>query len=79
MLLCSGLDVLANAAAHLQLGEPVPLQGQRQLEPRDDVHRLEQLHALLERQVGRVGAGVRERTRFADGTEKRADPRIGIA
>ena len=61
LLLRAGLDVLADAAAHLQLGEPLALQAQRQLEPLDDVDRLEQLDLVGEADVGRVGGGVRER------------------
>ena len=42
------LDVVADAPAHLQLGEPLALQLQRQLQPLDDVDRLEQLDLLVE-------------------------------
>ena len=61
LLLRAGLDVLADAPAHLQLGEPLALQAQRQLEPLDDVDGLEQLDLLLEAEVGRVGGRVGER------------------
>ena len=37
--------------AHLQLGEPLALEAQRQLEPLDDVERLEELDLLLEGEV----------------------------
>ena len=49
----AGLDVVADALAHLQLGEPLALELERELEPLDDVERLEQLDLLLERRSGR--------------------------
>ena len=49
LLLGAGLDVLADAPAHLQLGEALALQAQRQLQPLDDVDRLEQLDLLARR------------------------------
>ena len=48
----AGLHVLADATADLQLGEPVALERQRQLEALDDVDGLEELDALLEAQIG---------------------------
>ena len=48
LLLRAGLDVVADAAAHLQLGEPLALERDGELEPLDDVERLEQLDLLLE-------------------------------
>ena len=79
LLLGAGLDVLADAAAHLQLGEPVPLVADGELEPLDDVDRLQQLDPLLEAQVGRVGAGVGEGAGLDDRAQELADPRIGLA
>jgi hypothetical protein len=55
------LDVLADPAAHLHLGEALALEADRQLEPLADVERLEQLDLLGEAEVGRVARGVRER------------------
>src|SRR5205085_176893 len=56
LLLRSSLDVLANPAPDLQLGEALALQPGRELEPLDDVDLLQQLHTLRERDVGRVRA-----------------------
>jgi hypothetical protein len=44
-----GLDVVADAPPHLQLGQPLALQPDGELEPLDDVEALEQLDSLLER------------------------------
>ena len=63
LLLRAVLDVVADALAHLQLGEPIALQLQRQRQPLDDVERLEQLQLLLEVQVGGVAGGVGQRAR----------------
>ena len=49
LLLRAGLDVLADALAHLQLGQPLALEAERQLEALDDVDRLEQLDLLRRR------------------------------
>ena len=73
LLLRAGLDVVLDAAAHLQLREPLALEADRQLEPLDDVQRLQQLDALLEGQVGRVGAGVGERAGLGDRAQELAD------
>ena len=79
LLLCSaGLDVLADAHADLQLGEPLALQAQRQLEPRDDVDGLEQLHLVGEVDVGCVGSRVRECAGRGDRAHEGADPRVGL-
>ena len=48
LLLSALLDVVADAAADLQLGQALALEAQRELEPLDDVDRLEQLDLLLE-------------------------------
>ena len=45
LLLRAVFDVVADALAHLQLGQPLPLELQRQLQPLDDVERFEQLRA----------------------------------
>ena len=60
------LDVLADALAHLQLGQALALQAQRQLQALDDVERLQQLDLLLEGEVGRVAGGVGERAGLGD-------------
>ncbi len=64
------LDVVADALAHLQLGEPLALEGQRQVQALGDVERLEQPDLLLEGQVGGVARGVGERA----GLDDRAHP-----
>ena len=51
LLLRAVFDVVADALAHLQLGEPLSLELQRQLQPLDDVERFEQLELLVEVQV----------------------------
>ena len=48
-------------------------QERRALEPQLDVERLEQLDLALERQVGRVAGGVRERARMVDRAQERDD------
>src|SRR5258708_15141938 len=55
LLLDVGVDVLANAATHLQLGQALTLQCEREVETLDDVDLLEQLDALRseERRVGK--------------------------
>ena len=52
--------------AHLQLGQPLALELQRQLEPLGHVERLEQLDLLLEGEVGRVAGGVGQRAGLGD-------------
>ena len=79
LLLGAGLDVVADAAAHLQLGEPLALERERELEPLDDVDLLEQLDALGEDDVGRVGARVGERAGLGDRAQERADALVGVA
>ena len=48
LLLGAGLHVLADPLADLQLGQPLTLEAERQLQPLGDVERLEQLDLLLE-------------------------------
>ena len=80
-LLClsARLDVVPDAAPHLQLREPLPLERDGELEPLDDVHRLEQLDALFEGQVRRVGRGVCKRARLDDRPQELADARVGLS
>ena len=70
LLLRAGLDVLADALAHLQLGEPLALEPQRELEPLDDVDRFEQLD-LLARRRGRASSRLCRRARPARGPRGR--------
>ena len=60
------LDVVADAPAHLQLGQPLALEPQGELEPLDHVDRLEQLDLLLEGRLRRVRDRVGERAGLAD-------------
>src|SRR5207245_227540 len=73
------LDVVADAPAHLQLGEPLALEAKGELEPLDDVDGLEQLHLLLEGEVGRVARGVRERARLGDRADEGRDAPVVAA
>ena len=66
-------DVVADAPAQLDLAERVARPGERALEPQLDVERLEQLELALQREVGRVAGGVRQRARLLDGAQERDD------
>ena len=79
LLLRALLDVVADAGPNLQLGEPLPLELQCELQALDDVDRLEQLDALREADVGRVGAGVGERAGLGDRAQELADAIVGAA
>ena len=73
-----GVDVVADAAADLHLGEPLALERERVVEPLDDVDVLEQLDALRERDVRRVRARVCERARLGDRAQERADALVRV-
>ena len=75
----AGLDVLADAPADLQLGQPLALQRHGEPQPLDHVERLEQLDALREREVGRIGAGVGERAGLGDRAQELADAGVRLA
>ena len=79
LLLGARLDVVADALAHLQLGQPLALEAQGQLEPLDDVDRLEQLDLLLEGEVGRVAGGVGERAGLGDRAHEGRDAAVVAA
>ena len=79
LLLGAGLDVLADALAHLQLGQPLALELQRQRQALDDVERLEQLELLREVQVGRVAGRVGQRARLGDRADEGADAAVVAA
>ncbi len=66
LLLGARLDVVADAHAHLQLGQPVALHRESELEAVGHVDGLEQLDLLLVGQVGRVAAGVGKGARLGD-------------
>ena len=79
LLLGAGLDVLADALAHLQLGQPLALEAQGELEALGDVERLQQLDLLVEGQVGRVAGGVGERAGLGDRAHERRDAAVVAA
>ena len=70
LLFGARLDVVADAHAHLQLGQPVPLHRESELEAVRYVDGLEQLHLLLVGQVRRVAAGVGQGARLGDGAHE---------
>ena len=79
LLLDAGLDVLLDPAAHLHEGKALALQLESQLEALAHVDGLEELHLLLEGQVGRVARGVRERARLGDRADERGDTAVVAA
>ena len=79
LLLGARLHVVADALAHLQLGQPLALEGQRLLEPLTHVDGLEQLDLLVEADLRRVAGGVRQRARLGDRADEGRDPAIVAA
>ena len=79
LLLGAALDVLADAAADLQLGQAVALELDGELEALGDVHGLEDADLVLERDVGGVADGVGQGARLGDGAQERADALVGAA
>ena len=79
LLLGAGLDVLADPLADLQLGQPLALEVQGLLQPLGDVELLEELHLLLEGEVGGVARRVGQCARLHDGTQERRDALVGAA
>ena len=79
LLLGAGFDVVPDALAHLQLGQPFLLQPQRQRQPLDDVERLQQFDLLCEVEIRRVAGGVGQRARLGDRAHERADPAVVAA
>jgi hypothetical protein len=76
LLLGALLDVLADALAHLQLGQRLALQLDRQLQAVGDVERAQQLDLLLVRQIGGVAGGVRQRAGLDDRAQERGDATV---
>ena len=66
-------------AAHLQLGQPLALELDGELEALGHVERLEQLDLLLEGEVGRVADGVGQRARLGDRAQERGDALVVAA
>jgi hypothetical protein len=72
-------DVVADALAHLQLGEPLALERERLLEALGYVERLQQLDLLREGDVRRVAGGVGERAGLGDRAHERGDAPVVAA
>ena len=79
LLLGAGLDVVADAVAHLQLGQPLALELDGEREALGDVDGLQQADLLLERQVGAVAGRVGQRAGLGDGAQERRDALVGAA
>ena len=73
------LHVLADAPAHLQLGQALALQLQRQLQAVGDVERAQQLDLLLVGDVGGVPGGVGQRAGLGDRAQERGDAPVVAA
>ena len=71
LLLRARLDVVADLAPHLQLGEALALKLERAGEPLGHVEHLQQLDLLLVGQVRRVAGGVGQRARLDDRADER--------
>ena len=65
--------------AQLQLGQPLALEADGELEPLGHVERLEHPHLVLERDVGRVADGVGQRAGLADRAQPGADAIVDAA
>ena len=79
LLLDAGLDVLLDAPPHLHESEALALQLEGELEPLAHVDRLEQLHLLLEGQVGGIAGGVGERAGLGDRADEGGDAAVVAA
>ena len=79
LLLGALLDVLADALAHLQLGEALALQLDRQLQALGHVERAQQLDLLLVGQRGRVAGRVGQRSGLGDRAQERGDAAVVAA
>ena len=79
LLLGARLDVVADLAADLKLGQPLALHLDRELQPGLDVEGLQQLQLLLAREIGAVAGGVGQRAGLLDGAQERADALVGAA
>ena len=79
LLLDVRLDVLLDAPPDLHQRESLALELERELEPRADVDRLEQLDLLLEGQVRRVAGRVGECARLGDRAHEGGDAPVVAA
>ena len=79
LLLGAGLDVVADAAAHLQLGQPLALQLDRDLEPLGHVEGVEQAQLLVLGEFGAEPGGVGQRARLLHGAQEGGDAAVVAA
>jgi hypothetical protein len=79
LFLGAGLDVVADPAPHLQLGQPLALQLDRQLEAGGDVDRLQQAQLVLVGDVGGEAGGVGQRARLVDRAQEGGDAAVVTA
>ena len=79
LALGAGLDVVADPLADLQLGEPLALEAERELQALSHVERLQQLDLLLIGEVGGVSARVGERAGLGDRAHEAGDAAFGVA
>ena len=79
LLLGAALDVVADAAAHLQLRQPLALELEGEREALGDVERLEDADLLIDGQVGAVAGRVGQRAGLDDGAQERRDALVGAA
>ncbi len=79
LLLGAGLDVVADATADLQLGEPLALELQRERQALGHVERLEDADLLVEVQVGAVAGRVGQRAGIGDAAQEGSDAVVGAA
>jgi hypothetical protein len=79
LFLRAGFDVLADAFPDAQLGEPVLLKLQGQLQPFDDVEGFEQFELLGDGQIRGVAGRIGERAWMGDRSHEGADPAIVAA
>ncbi len=73
------LDVLADPMTDLQLGQPLPLEPQGELEPLDHVNCFEHFDPLLEGDLRGVSGGVRERADLTNGAHESGDASVVAA
>ena len=79
LLVSALLHVVADALAHLELGQSLALQAHGQLESLRHVSRAKQLDLLLVVEVGRVAGGVRQRARLDDRAQEGRDASVVAA
>jgi hypothetical protein len=68
--------VVVDAFADAQLGEPLLLKLQGQLEPFDDVECFQELQLLANVQIGRIAGGIRQGAWLRNRADERADATV---